>query len=120
MAYGYLKDLPRRTASDKVLRDKAFIIAKNRKYDGCQRGLASMVYECFDKKVSGGANTSDSALKNEIIPNQHRSDLAEELHKPIIRKFGKRKVCLCFQDNIWGTLLADMQSISKYNKGFQF
>ena len=44
MAYGDFKDLARRTASDKVLRDKAFNIAKNPKYDGYQRGLASMVY----------------------------------------------------------------------------
>ena len=54
MAYGDFKDLPRRTASDKVLRDKPFNIAKNPKYDGCQRRLASMVYKkssikTFDK-----------------------------------------------------------------------
>ena len=50
MAYGYFKDLTRRTTSDKILRDKAFDIAKNPKYDGCQCRLASMVYGCFDKK----------------------------------------------------------------------
>ena len=50
MAYGGFKDLAKRTASDKVLRDKAFNIAKNLKYDGYQRGLASMVYKFFDKK----------------------------------------------------------------------
>ena len=50
MAYGDFKDVARRTASDKVLRDKAFKIAKNAKYDGYQRGLASMVYKFFDKK----------------------------------------------------------------------
>ena len=54
MAYGDFKDLARRTASDKVLRDKAFNIAKNPKYDGYQRGLASMVYKFFDKKSKGG------------------------------------------------------------------
>ena len=53
MAYGDFKDLARRTASDKVLRDKAFNIAKNPKYDGYQRGLASMVYKFFDKKSKG-------------------------------------------------------------------
>ena len=52
MAYGDFKDLKRRTFSDKVLRDKAFNIAKNSKYDGYQRGLASMVYKFFDKKSS--------------------------------------------------------------------
>ena len=78
MAYGDLKDLARRTASDKVLRDKAFNIAKNPKYDGYQRGLASMVYKFFDKKSKGsGVN----------IPLEFNEQLAEELHKPIIRKF---------------------------------
>ena len=81
MAYEDFKDLTRRTASDKILRDKAFNIAKNPKYDGCQRGLSSMVYKFFDKKTSG------SAFKNENISNQ---ELAEELHKPIIRKFRKK------------------------------
>ena len=51
MAYGDFKDLARRTASDKVFRDKAFNIAKNPKYDGYQRRLASIVYKCFDKKA---------------------------------------------------------------------
>ena len=51
MAYGDFKDLQRRTDSDKVLRDKAFNIAKNPKCDGYKRGLASMVYNFFDKKV---------------------------------------------------------------------
>ena len=50
MAYGDFKDLTKRTATDKVLRDKAFKIANYQKYDGYQRGLASMVYMFFDKK----------------------------------------------------------------------
>ena len=50
MVYADFKDLTRRTTSDKILPDKAFNIAKNLKYDGCQRGLASIVYKCFDKK----------------------------------------------------------------------
>ena len=82
MAYGDLKDLARRTASDKILRDKVFNIAKNPKYDGCQRGLAAMVYKFFDKKSTGsGVNTHVNIEK-----------LAEELHKQIIRKFKKRIV----------------------------
>ena len=55
MAYGDFKDLTRRTASAKILRDKAFNIAKNLKYDGYQRGLASMAYKFFDKKTSGSS-----------------------------------------------------------------
>ena len=51
MAYGDFKDLTRRTASDKILRDKAFNIAKNPKYDRYQHGLASIVYKFFDKKL---------------------------------------------------------------------
>ena len=50
MVYGYFKDIPRRTTSDKILRDKAFNIAENPKYHGYQRKLASMVYKVFDKK----------------------------------------------------------------------
>ena len=53
MAYADFKDLSRRTASDKILRDKAFNIAKNPKYDGYQRGLTLVVYKFFDKKTSG-------------------------------------------------------------------
>ena len=56
-------------------------------------------------------------LKNEIIFNK---ELTEELHKPIIRKFDKRKVHSPFIDNIWGAVLADMQLISKFNKEFRF
>ena len=78
MAYGDFKDLIRRTASDKILGDKALNIAKNPKYDGHQRGLASMVYKCFDKKATG---------KDVNIPLDFNEQLAEELHKPIIRKF---------------------------------
>ena len=54
MAYGDFKDLNKRTAVDRVLRDKAFNIAKKPKYDGYQLGHVSMVYKFFDKKTSGG------------------------------------------------------------------
>ena len=82
MTSGDFKDLTRRTAFDKILRDKTFSIAKNPKYYGYQRGLTSMVYKVFDKKTSGGS------IKNEDMSNKI---LAEKLHKPIIRKFNKRK-----------------------------
>ena len=59
MAYGKAKDLARRTQSDNVLRDKAFNIASNPKYDGYQRGLASMIYKFFDKKSIGGGITNE-------------------------------------------------------------
>ena len=73
MAYGKLKDLVKRTQSDKVLKDKAFKIANNPKYDGYQRGLASMVYKFFDKKSKGSG-----------IINEPNYQLENELHKPII------------------------------------
>ena len=89
MAYGDFKDLPKRTAADKVLRDKAFKIASDEKYDGYQRGLASMVYNFFDEKSSGSG-----------IVNKENIQLGNELHKPIIRKFNKRKVHSLFKDKI--------------------
>ena len=64
MAYGDFKDLTRRIASDKVLRDKAINIAKNPKNDGYQKGLASMVYEFFNKKTLGGGVKSISNEKS--------------------------------------------------------
>ena len=66
MAYGKAKDLVRRTQSDKVLRDKAFKIASDPKYDGYQRGLASMVYKFFDKKSSGSGITNEPNYQLEM------------------------------------------------------
>ena len=119
MAYGDFKDLARRTASDKVLRDKAFNIAKNPKYDGYQRGLASMVYNFFDKKSPSLPDKSVSG-DGVNIPLELNEQLAEELHKPIIRNLKKRQVYSGFRDNIWGADFADMQLISKFNKRFRF
>ena len=90
-AYADHKDLINRTKSDKVLRDKAYNIASNPKYDGYQRGLASMVYKFFDKKSTAGSGKIKSSS----------SILADELHKPVIRKFKKRKVYSQFKGNIW-------------------
>ena len=100
MAYGDFKDLARRTASDKALREKAFNIAKNPKYDGYQRGITSMVYKYFGKKSAQGSGFKSAIKQNE--------QLAGELHKAIIRKFKKRKVYSSFKDNIWGVDHADM------------
>ena len=79
---------------------------------GFQRGLASMVYKLFDKK-STGSGIANNDIKQNL-------QLAKKLHKPIIRKFRKRKVYSGFRDNIWSADLADMQLISKFNKGFKF
>ena len=106
-AYADHKDLINRTEVDKVLRDKAYDIASNPKYDGYQRGLASMVYKFFDKKSMGSGIASSSIL-------------ADERHKPIIRKFIKRKVYSQFKDKIWGVDLADMQSLSRKNEDIKY
>ena len=99
MAYENFKDLARRTVFDKILHDKAFSIAKTRKYDGYQRGIALMVHKFFDKIPSAMRAWSEilamynefaeGTVKNEIVSNKK---LAEELHKTMISKFKKRKV----------------------------
>ena len=91
MAQRNFKDLLRRISSDKVLHDKAFNTAKNPKNDGYEGGLASMIYNFFDKKSSGGA------VKSEIMSKQ---ELAEELHKPVIKKYENGKVSSSFTDNV--------------------
>ena len=81
MAYGDFKNLKRSTFSDNVLRDKAFNIAKNAKYDGYQRGFASIVYKIFDKKSKGSGDN---------IEVKHNEQLDKELHKKIIGNFLKK------------------------------
>ena len=119
MANGDFRDLAKRTSADKVFKNKAFNIAKNPKYDEYQRGLASMVYKVFDEKTKGSGFTTLSN-KSAIKSTPQNEQLADELYKPIIRKFKKRKVYSVFKDIIWAADLADMQLISKFNKGFRF
>ena len=88
------------------MKNKAFKIASNPKYSSSERGLASMVYKFFHKKSKG------SGLKNQ--------QLVDEFQKPIIRKFKKRKVYSSFKDNIWAAGLADVQLLSKGNKGIKY
>ena len=77
-SYSDRKDLAKRTISDKILKDRAYEIARNRNYEGYQRALASMVYKLFDKKTGSGKSVN--------------GQLAEELHKPAIKKLKKTKV----------------------------
>ena len=102
-----------RTQADKILRYKVYGIVNNPQYDGYQRGLASMVCKFFDTKASSPDGKTVGSGINENIK------LANELHKPIIRKF-KRKVYSSFKANIWGAGLADMQLLSKFNKGIKY
>ena len=91
-AYGDNKDLINRTKSDKVLRDKAYNIGSNPEYDGYQRGLASMAYKFFDKKSIGSGTAKASSLERVKKLKDSSSILADELHKPVIKKFNKIKV----------------------------
>ena len=90
-AYRDFTDLHRRTASDKVLRDKAFSIAKNQKYYGYQHGHASVVYKIFDKK-SAATRGQDLILKTNNQQRNYTSQLLEHF----------KKVYSYFKDNIWG------------------
>ena len=107
--YNKYNNFKNRTQSDTVLKDKAYKIAANPRIDGYQRGLAAMVDNFFNersKKVLGLG-----------IENQQ---IASELHKPIIKKFKRRKVYSSFKDNIWGVDLAHMSLISTFNKGIKY
>ena len=109
MVYGKSKDLAKRTKSDKVLRNKAFKIASDPKQDGYQRELFSVAHKFFYKKSRGSGVDAE--------PNYQ---LASELHRQTIRKFKRRKVYSPFRDNFLGVDLADVQLLSKYNKGIKY
>ena len=128
-AYANHKDLINGTEADK---DKAYNLASNPEYDDYQRGLVSMVYKFFDKKSTAGSMAKPSSLEHSSLERMgsgfkklknmaklSSSVFADELHKPIINKFNKRKVYSQFKDNIWGVDLADMQSLSRKNKGIK-
>ena len=105
-AHSHSKDLVNRTISDKILKHRAFEIARNCNYDGCQRALASMVCKFFDKKTGSGMSVNEQ--------------LAEELNQPIIKKCKRRKVYAKFKDNIWAADLAEMESFSSKNKNVKY
>ena len=128
-SYTKYKDVENRLISDQKLKNSAYDIASNPKYDSYQRGLASMVYKFFDSKVdplgkktmSGKGNAKHTANPISLERTKEVSKiLTEELHKPVIKKFNKRKVYSQFRDNIWGVDLADMQSLSKKDKGIKY
>ena len=105
MSYGDFKDLGGGAASNKLLRDEVFNIAKNPKYDEYQRGFASVFYNFLIKRLQ--VVVLKSVMNNYLL-------------EPIIRNLNKRKVYSSFKDNIWGADLADMQLISKFNKRIRF
>ena len=74
----WLQDLAKRAIIDKILKDRDYEIATNRKYDGHQRGLESMVYKFFDKNIGSWASVNE--------------ELAEKLNKPVIKKFKRESI----------------------------
>ena len=91
--YSDSKDLAKKIISDKILKDRAFVIARNCRYDGYQRALASMVYKFSEKKTGSGVGVN--------------KQLTEELHKPVIKNF--KKVYARFKNNICAADLAEME-----------
>ena len=79
------------------MKNRAYEIARNCKYDVYQRALASMIHKFFDKKTGSGSSVNEQP--------------AEELHKPVIKKFKRRKVSVRFKDNIWAEDSAEMGSL---------
>ena len=114
-AYAKYKDVENRLISDQIVRNSVYDIVSNPKKDGYQRGLAGMVYKFFNSKV---ASLDKKAMSGKGTENN--KILAEELHKPVNKKFDKRKVYSLFKYNIWEVDLADMQSLSKKNKGIKY
>ena len=96
--YSDSKDLAKRTISDKILKDRSHETARNRNYDGYQKALESIVYKFFNKKTG-----------SEVSLNEQ---LAEELHKPVIKKIKRTKV----YTNTWAADVAEMGSLSSKNK----
>ena len=94
MAYGDFKNIKRRTASDTILRDKAFNFAKNPKYDGYQRGLASMLYKFFDNKSLGSGRPSSfvSLIFNNVT--KQNLQLAENCTNQLLKNLEKEKFIL--------------------------
>ena len=103
-AYGKCKDLTKRAQSDKVLRGKDFKIASNSKFDGDQRRLASIIFVFFDKK-SRGSDVSMLANKA-AIKSMPKQQLEDELDKPFVRKF-KRRRCIYNLKTIFGVLICN-------------
>ena len=109
-AYNKYKDLKNSTQSDTGLKNKAYKIAVDKSKNSYERLLASMVYKLFNER-------SNKVLSGSGIENKQ---LADELHKPIMKKFKRRKVPSSYKDNIWGVHLADMSLIHKFNKEIKY
>ena len=105
-AYSDSSNLAKRTISGKILKDRGYELAGDPRYDGYHRALPSMVYKFFAKKTGSGG----------IVNEQ----LAEELHKPVTKKFKRRKAYARYKDNIWAADLAEMELLSSKNKNVKY
>ena len=105
-AYFDSKDLAKRTILDKILKDRAYEIDRNRNDGGFQRALASIIYKIFDKKTVSGMSVN--------------WQLDEELHKPVIKNFKRRKIYAKFKENIWEADLVEMESLSSKKKNVKY
>ena len=114
-AYAKYKDVENRLIADDKLKNSSYDIASNPEFDDYQRDLASMVYKFFNSKVTPRNKTISGKGTEEV-----NKILTEELHKPVIRKFNKRKVYSQFKDNIWGVDLADTLLLSQKNKSIKY
>ena len=117
MTFGDFKDLPRRTATDKILCDKGLSIAKNPKILWISKRFRWFINFLIKSPLPRTNKCSDGSIKNDNNLNQ---ELDEELHKSVIRKFEKQKANSSFINNIWGAVLANMQRINIFMKGTCF
>ena len=103
--YADCKDLAERTVSDKVLKDRAYEIGLNTKYDGYQRGLASIIYKFFGKKIGSGMKSKNGS--------KYKWSVSQELHKTTIKKFLRGKVYSRFKYDIWAADLVHYHYLLK-------
>ena len=96
------------------MKDRAYEIARNYKYDGYQTALASMVYTFFHKK------TGSRAIAKTKVGVSLNEELAEDLHMPVIKKFKRWKVFVRFKDNVWAADLAEMGSLSSNSRNVKY
>ena len=108
--YSDSKDLDKKTISDKILKDRAYDIARNHKYDGYERAFARMVYKFSERKTGSGL-----IVTSKIGVNINEK-LAKDWCKLVIRLFKRRKVYTRFKDNIWAANLSEIGSLSSMNK----
>ena len=104
--YSESNNLYKRIILDKILKNSAYEITRNGGYNKYERALASMVYKFFNKKTGSGVSVN--------------KQLAEELHKPVSKKFKRMKVYVRFKVNIWAADLAEMESLSSKNKNVKY